>query len=65
MEEIMITYEPLKDAEIGKIAHLCNALMAYQKSVAHIAPERFDTMRFETRLSDLRLAPLTLECATS
>lgn len=46
----MITYQQLRDEEIGNIAHLCNALMAYQKSVAHIAPERFDTMRFETRL---------------
>ncbi|HAS74329.1 MAG TPA: GNAT family N-acetyltransferase [Clostridiales bacterium UBA8960] len=46
----MITYEILEGEHIKKIGHLCNALMTYQKSVAHIAPERFDTMSFETRL---------------
>lgn len=46
----MISYEWLEGEDINKIGHLCNALMTYQKSVAHIAPERFDSMSFETRL---------------
>lgn len=29
---------------------LCNERMAFQKSKAHITPERFDSMNFETRM---------------
>ena len=30
---------------------LCNELMAFQKSKAHIKPDLFDNMRFETRMT--------------
>lgn len=45
-----LTYEVITDEEIKSCRELCNELMAFQKSKAHITPERFDSMSFETRL---------------
>jgi GNAT superfamily N-acetyltransferase len=45
-----LTYEILPDDKIELCRDLCNELMAYQKSKAYIAPERFDAMNFETRM---------------
>ena len=45
-----ISYEVISDDDILCIKELCNDLMAYQKSKAHIRPELFDGMCFETRL---------------
>lgn len=45
-----IHYEIISDDNIICIKDLCNELMAYQKSKAHIHPEWFDNMCFETRM---------------
>jgi GNAT superfamily N-acetyltransferase len=45
-----IHYEVISEDNIICIKDLCNDLMAYQKSQAHIRPELFDSMCFETRL---------------
>ncbi len=45
-----IHYEVISDDHIISIRDLCNELMAYQKSKAHIHPEWFDNMCFETRM---------------
>lgn len=45
-----LTYEVLPDDKIECCREICNELMAFQKSKAHIAPELFDGMSFETRL---------------
>ncbi|WP_335376934.1 GNAT family N-acetyltransferase [Bacillus sp. JJ1122] len=45
-----IHYELVQEDQISSIKGLCNELMAYQKSVAHIRPELFDSMNFETRM---------------
>jgi len=45
-----IHYEVICDDNIICIKDLCNELMAYQKSKAHIHPEWFDNMCFETRM---------------
>ncbi|AOT70353.1 GNAT family N-acetyltransferase [Geosporobacter ferrireducens] len=45
-----IHYEVISDESIFCIKDLCNELMAYQKSKAHIHPEWFDNMCFETRM---------------
>ncbi len=45
-----LQYEVISDNSIYCLKELCNELMAYQKSVAHIRPELFDSMCFETRL---------------
>ncbi|MFZ5967264.1 MAG: GNAT family N-acetyltransferase [Bacillota bacterium] len=45
-----IHYEVISDDHIICIKDLCNELMAYQKSKAHIHPEWFDNMCFETRM---------------
>jgi len=45
-----IKYKVVPEDNIGCIRDLCNGLMAYQKSVAHIHPEFFDNMCFETRM---------------
>lgn len=45
-----LKYEVLALADLEILKPLCNALMAFQKSKAHITPERFDTMNYETRL---------------
>lgn len=45
-----IHYEVIYEDNIICIKDLCNDLMAYQKSTAHIRPELFDSMCFETRM---------------
>ena len=45
-----IHYEMIPAENIILIRDLCNDLMAYQKSKAHIRPELFDGMCFETRM---------------
>lgn len=45
-----IHYEVISEDSISSIKDLCNDLMAYQKSKAHIHPEFFDDMCFETRM---------------
>ncbi len=44
-----IQYEVLSDYNVFCVEELCNELMAFQKSKAHIHPEWFDNMTFETR----------------
>lgn len=46
----IINYEVIPEKDINCIKDLCNDLMSYQKSVAHIHPEFFDAMCFETRM---------------
>lgn len=43
-------YEIITDEEIEYCRDLCNELMAFQKSKAHITPELFDHMNFDTRM---------------
>ena len=45
-----IQYNVISVDNIGCIKDLCNELMLYQKSNAHIHPEWFDNMCFETRM---------------
>ena len=45
-----ITIEVVSDGNIEPCRELCNELMAYQKSMATLAPEAFDTMNFDTRM---------------
>lgn len=45
-----IRYEVISENDVACIKDLCNELMAYQKSKAHIHPEFFDSMCFETRI---------------
>lgn len=45
-----IHFEVITENKINCIMNLCNDLMAYQKSQAHIHPEWFDNMSFETRM---------------
>jgi GNAT superfamily N-acetyltransferase len=45
-----LTYEVISDDQIESCRDLCNELMVFQKSKAHIKPELFDSMNFETRL---------------
>jgi GNAT superfamily N-acetyltransferase len=45
-----ITIEIVKDGNIEHCRELCNELMAFQKSKAAIAPEKFDSMNFDTRM---------------
>ncbi|TCP53418.1 acetyltransferase (GNAT) family protein [Tumebacillus sp. BK434] len=45
-----ITMEVIQDGNIESCRELCNELMAFQKSLAVIAPESFDTMNFDTRM---------------
>jgi hypothetical protein len=47
---LSIHYEVVSEDNIICIKDLCNDLMAYQKSKAHIHPEFFDNMCFETRM---------------
>jgi GNAT superfamily N-acetyltransferase len=47
---IIINYEVIPEKDIDCLKDLCNDLMSYQKSVAPIHPEFFDSMRFETRM---------------
>jgi GNAT superfamily N-acetyltransferase len=45
-----IHYEVISKDNIICIKDLCNELMAFQKSKAHIHPELFEGMSFETRM---------------
>ncbi|TVY10279.1 GNAT family N-acetyltransferase [Paenibacillus cremeus] len=45
-----ITIEVVTDGNIEQCRELCNELMAFQKSMATMAPEAFDTMNFDTRM---------------
>lgn len=45
-----IHYEIVSEDNINSIRELCNDLMTYQKSKAHIHPEFFDNMNFGTRM---------------
>jgi GNAT superfamily N-acetyltransferase len=45
-----ITMEVVKVGNIEQCRELCNELMAFQKSKATIAPEKFDMMNFDTRM---------------
>jgi ribosomal protein S18 acetylase RimI-like enzyme len=45
-----ITIEVVKDGNIEQCRELCNELMAFQQSIATIAPEKFDSMNFDTRM---------------
>jgi hypothetical protein len=47
---VSIHYEIVSEDNIYSIKELCNDLMTYQKSKAHIHPEFFDNMSFETRM---------------
>ena len=47
---VSIHYQLVSEDNIYSIKELCNDLMAYQKSVAHIHPEFFDNMSLETRM---------------
>ena len=42
--------EVITEEKISLCRDLCNELMTFQKSKAHITPERFDSMNFETRM---------------
>ncbi|WP_226534917.1 GNAT family N-acetyltransferase [Fictibacillus halophilus] len=50
MKTLNLKFEVLPDEKIECCRDLCNELMVYQKSKAHIKPELFDNMNFETRL---------------
>lgn len=45
-----IRYEVIPVENMEYCRDLCNELMAFQKSKAHIKPELFDSMNFETRM---------------
>ncbi|TCL57722.1 acetyltransferase (GNAT) family protein [Hydrogenispora ethanolica] len=45
-----IHYEAVSEDQVLCIRDLCNELMAYQKTLARIRPELFDSMCFETRM---------------
>ena len=45
-----LNYEVISDDKIESCRELCNELMVFQKAQAHITPELFDTMNFESRL---------------
>ncbi|MBN8192957.1 GNAT family N-acetyltransferase [Bacillus sp. NTK074B] len=45
-----LMYEVIPESQAESCRELCNELMLFQKSKASIAPERFDSMNFETRL---------------
>lgn len=45
-----LVYEVIPEEKIEYCRDLCNELMAFQKSKAHITPELFDSMNFDTRL---------------
>ena len=51
-EDLMknIAFEAIQGGDIEQCRGLCNELMAFQKSVARIAPESFDLMNFDTRM---------------
>lgn len=45
-----LQYEVIPEEEAESCRDLCNELMLFQKSKASIAPERFDSMNFDTRM---------------
>lgn len=45
-----LKYEVITEDQIDYCRDLCNELMTFQKSKAHITPELFDSMNFETRM---------------
>ena len=45
-----ITFELVQNMDIEQCRNLCNELMAFQKSKAHVAPDSFDLMNFDTRM---------------
>jgi GNAT superfamily N-acetyltransferase len=45
-----ITFEIVEDDDIEQCRELCDELMRFQRSMATIEPERFDTMDFDTRM---------------
>ncbi|KPL60281.1 GNAT family N-acetyltransferase [Rossellomorea vietnamensis] len=45
-----LKYEVIPEEQAELCRGLCNELMLFQKSKAFIAPERFDTMNFDTRM---------------
>ncbi|WP_201712802.1 GNAT family N-acetyltransferase [Rossellomorea arthrocnemi] len=45
-----LLYEVIPEDKAELCQDLCNELMAFQKSKASIAPERFDSMNFDTRM---------------
>ncbi|MBW3112313.1 GNAT family N-acetyltransferase [Bacillus sp. MCCB 382] len=45
-----LIYEVIPEEQAESCRELCNELMAFQKSKATIAPERFDSMNFDTRM---------------
>jgi len=45
-----ITIEIIEDGNIEQCRDLCNELMAFQKSMAILFPEKFDLMNFDTRM---------------
>ena len=45
-----ITLELVQNGNIEQCRDLCNELMVFQKSKAHIAPESFDLMNFDSRM---------------
>ncbi|PFG07573.1 GNAT family N-acetyltransferase [Bacillus sp. es.034] len=45
-----LQYEVIPEEKAECCRDLCNELMDFQKSKASIAPERFDTMNFDTRM---------------
>jgi GNAT superfamily N-acetyltransferase len=47
---LAITYEMVNEENIECLRDLCNELMVFQKSKAHITPELFDSMNYDTRL---------------
>lgn len=45
-----LKYEVIPEEKIDLCKDLCNELMAFQKSKAHIKPELFDNMNFDSRM---------------
>ncbi|WP_228547599.1 hypothetical protein [Filobacillus milosensis] len=45
-----LSYQVISEDQTEYCKDLCNELMAYQKSIAHIKPELFDSMNFESRM---------------
>jgi GNAT superfamily N-acetyltransferase len=50
MIKMNLQYEVIPEEEAESCRDLCNELMLFQKSKASIAPERFDSMNFDTRM---------------
>ena len=50
MIKMNLQYEVIPEEKAEYCRDLCNELMLFQKSKASIAPERFDSMNFDTRM---------------